>query len=125
MCASSLHGGTMVHARTPYFVFLFSLSVAAQIQATPQMPVQRERSLRAQVTLQNWDNGSELSRFVYLNATEIFPAATVPRAGTVRDLPVHLRPEIGNFVVDQKAGKDITLHEIVTGQDMDGFIILH
>jgi CubicO group peptidase (beta-lactamase class C family) len=89
------------------------------------MPVQHERSLRAQVTLQNWDNGGGLSRFVYLNATEIFPAASVLRAGTVRELPIHLRPEIGNFVVDQQAGKDVTLREFVTGQDMDGFIILH
>src|SRR5215472_16882945 len=108
----------MVYARTAYFVFLFCLPVAAQTQAILQMPVQHERSLHARVTLQNWDNGGELSRFVYLNATEIFPVAPVPRAGTVRDLPVHLRPEIGNFVVDQQAGKDITLHDLVTGQDM-------
>jgi len=115
----------MVHARTAYFVFLLCLPVAAQTHATLQMPVQRERSLHARVTLQNWDNGGELSRFVYLNATEIFPAAPVLRAGTVRDLPIHLRPEIGNFVIDRQAGKDITLHEFVNGQDMDGFIILH
>ena len=115
----------MVHARTAYFVFLLCLPVAAQTHATPQMPVQRERSLHARVTLQNWDNGGELSRFVYLNATEIFPAAPVLRAGTVRDLPIHLRPEIGNFVINRQAGKDITLHEFVNGQDMDGFIILH
>ncbi len=89
------------------------------------MPVQHERSLRARVTLQNWDNGGDLSRFVYLNATEIFPVAPVTRAGTVRALPVHLRPEIGNFVVDQQAGKDITLRQFVTGGDVDGFVILH
>ena len=115
----------MVHARTTYFIFLFCLAAAAQPQVTSQTAVQRERSLRARVTSQNWDNGGELSQFVYLNATEIFPAAPIHRAGTVRELPVHLRPEIGNFVVDQRAGKDITLHEFATGQDVDGFIILH
>jgi CubicO group peptidase (beta-lactamase class C family) len=115
----------MVYSRTACLVFLFCLSIAAQTQPISQMPVQSERSLRARVTLQNWDNGGELSRFVYLNATEIFPAAPVLRAGAVKDLPAHLRPEIGNFVVDQQAGKDITLREFVAGQEMDGFIILH
>jgi len=115
----------MKHACTAYFVFLLCLPVTGQTQQTTQSPVQHERSLHARVTLQNWDNGGELSRFVYLNATEIFPAAPVVRAGTVRDLPLHLRPEIGKFVIDQQAGKDITLREFATGQDMDGFIILH
>jgi CubicO group peptidase (beta-lactamase class C family) len=115
----------MVRACTACCVFLSCLPVAARSQATLRVPVQQERSLRARVTLQNWDNGGELSRFVYLNATEIFPAASIPRAGRVRELPVHLRPEIGNFVVDQQAGKDITLGEFVAGQDVDGFIIVH
>jgi CubicO group peptidase (beta-lactamase class C family) len=115
----------MVYSRTAYFAFLFCLPIAAQTHVTTQMPVQDERSLRAQVTLQNWDNGGELSRFVYLNATEIFPAAPVLRGGTVRELPLHLRPEIGNFVVDQQAGKDVTLRDFVTGQDVDGFVIVH
>lgn len=113
----------MAQART-CFVLLFCVTVFALMQTTPPVAVERDRSLRARVTLQNWDNGGELSRFVYLNATEIFPAACVRRAGTVRHLPVHLRPEIGNFVVDQQAGKNTTLHEFVTGQDVDGFIIL-
>ena len=111
-------------------LIIAGLPIAASAQskqapATPQTPVQRDRSLRAQVTLENWDNGGELSRFVYLNATEVFDAAPVRRAGAVRDLPVHLRPEIGNFVVDNEAGKDITLHEFIVRQGVDGFIILH
>ena len=106
-------------------VFLFCLLVNAQAQDPPQSQVQHDRSFRAQVTLQNWDNGGELSRFVYLNATQIFPAASVVRAGAVRDLPLHLRPEIGNFVIDQQAGKDVTLHQFLTGGEIDGFIIVH
>jgi CubicO group peptidase (beta-lactamase class C family) len=113
----------MVHRRA-YLAFLVCLQLWGQTQATSPLPVHNRRDLRAQVTLQNWDNGGELSRYVYLNATEIFPAAPVHRAGEVRVLPVHLRPEIENFVVDQQAGKDVTLREFVTGQDIDGFIIL-
>jgi CubicO group peptidase (beta-lactamase class C family) len=110
--------------RMIYLAFLVCLQLWGQTQATSPLPVQSRRDLRAQVTLQNWDNGGELSRYVYLNATEIFPAAPVHRAGEVRVLPVHLRPEIENFVVDQQAGKDVTLREFVSGQDIDGFIIL-
>jgi CubicO group peptidase (beta-lactamase class C family) len=91
----------------------------------PGTPVQRDRSLRSQVNLQNWDNGGDVSRFVYLHATEIFPAAPVLRAGAVRELPMHLRPEIGNFVVDTQDGKDLTLREFMLHEGVDGFIILH
>ena len=65
----------MLQARIACLPIAFCVAALAQAPATPQTPVQRERSLRAQVTLENWDNGGELSRFVYLNATEVFDAA--------------------------------------------------
>ena len=35
------------------------------------------------VNLKNWDDGGELSRFVYLRTSLVFPAANVQRAGPV------------------------------------------
>ncbi len=104
---------------------MLCLATIAQTPAAQQTPVQRDRSLRAKVTLENWDNGGAISTFVYQNATEVFPSAPVRRAGAVRELPVQLRPEIGNFVVDKEQGKDVTLREFITQQGVDGFIILH
>jgi CubicO group peptidase (beta-lactamase class C family) len=104
---------------------LLCVAVLAQVPMVPLSQVKRDRTLRAQVTLENWDNGGEISQFVYLNATEVFPAAPVRRASAVRDLPVHLRPEIGEFVVDKEAGKDVTLREFIAHHGVDGFLILH
>ncbi len=116
---------SMFQAHLAFVSIALCAAALAQAPATQQTPVQRERGLRAQVTLENWDNGGAISTFVYQNATEVFPSAPVRRAGAVRELPVRLRPEIGNFVVDNDGGKDITLREFIGQQGMDGFIILH
>ena len=44
------------------------------------------------VTLENWDDGGELSRFAYLHVSEIFPVAVVRRGGPVAPLPVEPNP---------------------------------
>jgi hypothetical protein len=36
--------------------------------------------LRRAVTLENWDDGGDVSRFVYLHMSQIFPAAVVRRS---------------------------------------------
>ena len=104
---------------------LFCFATIAQTPVAQQTPVQRDRALRAKVTLENWDNGGAISTFVYQNATEVFPSAPVRRAGAVRELPVQLRPEIGNFVVDKDGSKDVTLRQFIAQQGVDGFIIVH
>ena len=104
---------------------VFCFAAICQTPTPQQTLVQRDRDLRAKVTLENWDNGGAISTFVYQNATEVFPPAPVRRAGAVRELRVQLRPEIGNFVVDNEGGKDVTLQQFVAGHGVDGFIILH
>lgn len=44
--------------------------------------------LRRAVTLQNWDDGGDVSRFVYLHASEIFPSAVIHRNGPLSELAV-------------------------------------
>ncbi len=120
-----------VMTKPPFYAFMACLPIMFCFATTAQTPtanltaVQRERELRAKVTLENWDNGGAISTFVYQNATEVFPSASVRRAGVVRQLPVHLRPEIGNFVVDRDGVNDVTLQQFVEQRGVDGFIILH
>jgi CubicO group peptidase (beta-lactamase class C family) len=73
----------------------------------------------------NWDDGGELSHWVYLHPEEVFPSCPVKRAGPVRPLARHLRPEIGNFVVDQRAELSVTLQDWIQAGTIDGFIVLH
>jgi CubicO group peptidase (beta-lactamase class C family) len=111
------------------FTASFSLSAFLTIawagHVSPLPSVDHERTLRARVTPKSWDDGGELSHWVYLHTSEVFPVSVVKRAGPVRELPVHLRPEIGDFVIDQKDGKQLTLSDFIRSGHVDGFIILH
>jgi CubicO group peptidase (beta-lactamase class C family) len=82
-------------------------------------------SPRAQATVENWDKGGPLSRWVYTHLSEVFPTAVVRRASTVVDLPQQLQPEIGNLKLkgDREAGQ--TLDQFVNNGAVDGCIVLH
>src|ERR1700757_2499146 len=56
-------------------------------------------SMRAQVTVENWDKGGAISHWTYLHAGEVSPTAIIRRGGAILDLPVQLRPEIGALKV--------------------------
>src|SRR5581483_11873404 len=82
-----------------------------------------QRKFRAGITRANWDEGGDRSRWVYLHASEVFPAAVLHRAAPERALPVHLRPEIGNFKLDPSRHK--TLSVWLPSSSIDGFIVVH
>lgn len=77
------------------------------------------------VTAQNWDQGGALSHWVYLHATEVFPAVAVPRGPAVRPLPVRLRPEIAEFVLEAEGQQPVTLGAWLRDSALDGLLILH
>jgi CubicO group peptidase (beta-lactamase class C family) len=110
---------------TVFPLFLLILACAAQQQSQPVSVLDHDRGLRARVNLKSWDDGGELSHWVFLHTSEVFPASEVRRSGTVRELPVHLRPEIGDFVVDENEGHPLTLRDFIARGDVDGFIVLH
>src|SRR5262249_12105975 len=66
-----------------------------------------------------------ISRFVYLNVSEVFPVAVVRRGGPVASLPVEPNPAIGQYVVDRSNGRAVTLDDAVAGGRFDGFVVLH
>jgi CubicO group peptidase (beta-lactamase class C family) len=80
---------------------------------------------RNEVTVENWDKGGELSHWVYLHPSEVFPAGVVRRDGAVLDLPEALRPEIGKLVLKEENGSSRTLQEFINNGAVDGCIVLH
>src|SRR5713101_897288 len=82
-------------------------------------------SMRAQVTVENWDKGGALSHWVYTHLSEVFPAAVVRRAGASVDLPKQLQPEIGRLVLKEDDGSSRTLDQFVNNGAVDGCIVLH
>jgi CubicO group peptidase (beta-lactamase class C family) len=81
--------------------------------------------LRRAVNLESWDDGGELSRFAYLNISQIFPVAVLRRAGPVLPLLSEPNPAVGRFVMDQKGGRDITLDQMLDDGSLDGFLVVH
>ena len=82
-------------------------------------------SMRAQVTVDNWDKGGALSHWVYTHLSEVFPAAVVRRAGAIVDLPRQLQPEIGGLILKEDDGSSRTLDQFVNDGAVDGCIVLH
>ena len=68
--------------------------------------------LRRSVTLQNWDDGGDVSRFVYLHTSEIFPSAVIHRSGPVSDLAVAPDPRIGAYRVKAENGREEDLNRV-------------
>lgn len=82
-------------------------------------------SPRAQVTVENWDKGGPLSRWVYTHVSEVFPSAIIRRGGPIMNLPVELRPEIGQLAVNDPGQPKETLDQFVHNGAVDGCIVLH
>jgi CubicO group peptidase (beta-lactamase class C family) len=82
--------------------------------------------LRRAVTLQNWDDGGDVSRFVYLHASEIFPSAVIRRNGPVSELAVAPNPKVVAYRVKAENDREEALSEyIAADHGIDGFIVLH
>jgi len=81
--------------------------------------------MRDQVTIENWDKGGEVTHWVYLHPSEVFPAGVVRREGPVVELPEALRPEIANLVLKEEDGSSRTLQEFINNGAVDGCIVLH
>jgi len=82
--------------------------------------------LRQAVTIRNWDDGGDISRFAYVHTSEVFTSAVIHRSGPVSELPIALNPRVGAYRVKLENGRDQSLDEYVRGDNgIDGFIVLH
>jgi hypothetical protein len=98
----------------------FSVLSAVETVATAVTPPPR-----AQITVENWDKGGALSRWVYTHVSEFFPSAVVRRGGAIVDLPTQLRPEIGAVKVTDAGAPEQTLDQFINNGAVDGCIVLH
>jgi CubicO group peptidase (beta-lactamase class C family) len=86
---------------------------------------QPSSAVRKEVTVANWDKGGELSHWVYLHPSEVFPAGVVRRDGMVLDLPEAIRPGISQLVLKEDDGSSRTLSQLIYNGAVDGCIVLH
>lgn len=81
-------------------------------------------AFRSQWTIDNWDDGGPLMRYVFLNAPEFWNHSLILRGGPVRPLEEALRPEVAKFITTTKAGMK-PLQDYVRESTVNGVLILH
>ncbi len=86
--------------------------------------LEQANEFRQQWTIDNWDDGGPLTRYVFLNMSEFWKHSVINRSGTVRDLPDSLRDDVADFITNTDAGEK-PLAEYINDPRVDGAIILH
>ena len=76
---------------------------------------------REEVTLRNWDEGGDLSRWVYTHPSEVFHGAVVRREGA----PVELTEAIKAGIGELKLPDGKSLYDLINRGSVDGCIVLH
>jgi CubicO group peptidase (beta-lactamase class C family) len=113
-------------AVVPWGVILLCVGASAQSPGPPGYSADEASRLRRAITLENWDDGGELSRFAYQHVSEIFPVAVIKRGGgPIAPLPVEPNPAIGRYVVESEGGRSVTLDQAMSEWPFDGFLIVH
>jgi CubicO group peptidase (beta-lactamase class C family) len=111
--------------RSVLVVFAIWSALTAASECASIQPASPLQSLRAHVTIENWDKGGALSHWVYTHVSEVFPSAVIRRGGAIVDLPVQLRPEIGGLKLNKPGEPERTLDQFVNNGAVDGCIVLH
>ena len=74
--------------------------------------------------IDNWDEGGPLMRYVFLNMAEFWNHSLIRRGGPVRELPVALRDDVGNFAITTRDGKT-TLSKYIADSTVNGALVMH
>jgi CubicO group peptidase (beta-lactamase class C family) len=72
----------------------------------------------------NWQFGGEKMRFHFLNRSQFLPHAVIPRGGEVRALPLDLRKELGQFIIESRMGQ-MALDDYIRLAPVNGLVIVH
>jgi len=86
--------------------------------------LEEANAFREQWTADNWDEGGELMRYVFLNMTEFWKHSVIHKGSTVRELPVKHRQDVANFLTKTDSG-ETSLEHYVNNSTVNGALILH
>ena len=102
-------------------IFPFSSSLA---QTYKDFSNEERQSIIKQWNMDNWDDGGEISRYIFLNMPEFWTHATIRRTGNIKSLKEDYRKEIAELKINSKLG-EMTLQDYVKNSEkVDGMIIL-
>lgn len=106
-----------------FFVAWFFTAVGIAQNAVDFTKEERQ-VLYKQWTIDNWDDGGELTRYTFLNMSEFWTHAMINNKGTSKQLIINYLNEIDNFVTLSQKG-ELPLKDYINSAPVDGMIILH
>ena len=72
----------------------------------------------------SWSAGGELSRYVFLNMSEFWPAIVLSNTGKTRELPAAYLDSLANLAVTT-SNDETTVAEYVRSSATDGVVVVH
>ena len=106
-------------------LFAAVLSATAVAEEYAGYSLEGARKFRQEWTIDNWDDGGHLMRYVFLNMPEFWNHAVISRgSGPVRELPDAFRQDVADFAIDTELG-ETSLFDYVQKANVNGAIVLH
>lgn len=103
---------------------LSAATLAANAQDTGESALENKREIYRAYTPDNFDDGGEVSHYVWKNFPAFFPHAVIARTSAERPLPAAPSPGVANFTITVD-GEETTLASYVEGSPLiDGMIVL-
>ena len=81
-------------------------------------------AFRIHWTMDNWDEGGPLMRYVFLNMPEFWNHSVISRGGQVRELPTILREDVATFNTTTEDGEK-PLADYIENSTVNGALVLH
>lgn len=102
-------------------LFYTAVSIA---QSARDFTKEERQEFHKQWTIDNWDDGGELTRYTFLNMSEFWTHAVINKKRTPKQLSINYLNEIDNFVTLSQKG-ELPLKDYIHSAPVDGMIILH
>lgn len=117
-------GDTCMKSLPAILLSIFALNPCLADDTFDGYSLQQANEFRHAWTMDNWDDGGPLMRYVFLNMPEFWTHSVIERAGSVRELPLALREDVATFDTTTEEGI-LSLAEYVATATVNAAIVLH
>jgi len=92
--------------------------------ATESYSLEDATKFRQAFTMDNWDDGGELMRYVFLNMPEFWKHSVIHRGEQVRELPLAPQSAVAGFTTSTDMG-EMAISDYVEKSTVNGAIVVH
>lgn len=99
-------------------------AVDPRIEEAPPYTREQIEAFHRQISIDNWDDGGPLMRYVFLNMGELFHESLIHRRGPIAPLAYRLDARIGDFETSSRLG-EMTLDRYIHEAAVDAIVVVH